>query len=97
MYMSSMAQPIATARTTLVTALEKTEWGVTRLHREAGVTCTRTSLHRKLYGYKKGRRTVYQPITSLEYRKLARALGVLSDDDASTLERMEAMGLRGAA
>lgn len=87
----------ATARARLVEALKAKSWGVSKLHEEAGVACTRTSLHRKLHGYRKGRRRVYQPISSLEYRQLARALGSLTEQDEQALADLDSLDLRGAA
>lgn len=38
----------------------------------SGVECSRASLHRKLFGYKRDGKKVYQSLTDDECRKLAR-------------------------
>lgn len=59
-------------------ALEAKGWSVLDLHRRSGIDCSRVSLHRKLYGYRrryKGRaRYQFQPLTVEEVQTLARPL-----------------------
>jgi hypothetical protein len=83
----------------LLDALEAKGWTLVHLLRASGLTCTRASLHRKLYGYRKSGSAdrIYQPISLDEYRKLAGALDVLSDEDAEVFERLGLGGLGGSA
>jgi hypothetical protein len=88
------------ARRTLVDALEKKGWSLTELHARAKPGCSRASLHRKLYGYRKPgtkKTRIFQSITAEEFRRLAGALDALTDDAAASLDQIEHLGLRGAA
>lgn len=89
-------------RAKLIDALATKGLSLVALHRVSGVDCSRGSLHRKLFGYRKPgtkRARIYQPISLDEYRKLATALGVLAAEDAKLFERLglDHLGNGGAA
>jgi hypothetical protein len=56
--------------------LRRKKWTVGELLVRAELTCNRSSLQRKLFGYSRGGRRVYQALTVEECQALARALGV---------------------
>lgn len=89
-------------RRKLVDAIEAKAWTMERLRKESRLKLSRASLHRKVYGYLKGRnsaagkrgRRVYQSLTVDEYRAIGLALGVLTTDES---EALAGLGLRAAA
>jgi hypothetical protein len=56
--------------------MRKKNWTVGELLKRSRLTCNRSSLQRKLFGYKRGRKRVFQPITTEEYEALALVLGL---------------------
>lgn len=66
-------------RRCLAAALEDKGWSVADLLKRSRLGCTRASLHRKIYGYRKGAKRVYQPITLDELRALTNTLDLRVD------------------
>lgn len=82
-------------RQPLIDALAGKGWTLEQLRTFAGVRCTRASLHRKLYGYRKPgtkRSRIFQPLTVDEYRRLGVALGVLTAAEAAQLDDLAQLG-----
>jgi hypothetical protein len=57
-------------------AMRKRKWSVRELLERSTLTCDRSSLQKKLFGYKRGRKRVYQTLTVEECQAHATALDV---------------------